>query len=88
MATRMTIKRNAKANNVDLCDVFENYLSEKDARNLSPATIFSYRESFKKFQCFVGEETPADEMSIDVIYKWIAAMKADRKPTAYNYRDY
>jgi len=78
MAIKRTIKRNAKADDVVLEDVFNDFIAEKQARNLSPATIYSYETSFKKFKEFIGEkDNTGDTIKIGVIHKWINTMRID-----------
>ena len=77
MATKRTIKRNTSADDILLEDAFDEYITEKEAHNLSPATITSYRASFEKFKKFMGENNTGNSVNISSIYSWIAIMKGD-----------
>lgn len=85
---RMKVKRSASADTLTLNEAFENFILEKEARNLSQATIHNYRQSYQQF--FVvskfSEETATDEVNVNLIYKWINIMKLDGvKPTSINH---
>jgi len=86
MAVKRTIKKSIEADNVVLEDVFWDFIAEKEAHNLSPATIYSYKTSFKKFKVFMGDDNTGDSITISSIYKWIATMKHDGiKHTSINH---
>lgn len=72
-----------------IADAFEQYTEEKQARNLSKATITNYRLSYKIF-CDYHEidpnTTPLKEIKIQHFYKWINHMKNDEiRPTSINH---
>jgi integrase/recombinase XerD len=77
MAVKRSIKRSLAADDILLTDAFEEFIVTKEARNLSEATIYNYRYSFKKFIDFIGESTTGNAVESSTIYKWIAVMKQD-----------
>lgn len=77
MAVKRTIKRNAEADDILLENAFEEFITEKIARNLADATLTSYRESFVKFKSFMGDNNTGNTVNVGAIYKWIAIMKSD-----------
>ena len=77
MGVKRTIKRNTKADDILLEDAFEEFIAEKEAHNLSAATIHSYRASFDKFKVFMGDNNTGTTVEQAAIYKWIAIMKQD-----------
>lgn len=76
MGTKRTIKKSSDANKVLLDTAFEEFIAEKEAHNLSDATIESYEQSFKKFKNIL-EDHSLDSINQSTIYKWIALMKHD-----------
>ena len=77
MGIKRTVKRNTAANDILLEDAFEEFIAEKEAHNLSAATIHSYRASFEKFKDFMGDKNTGNTVEQAAIYKWIAIMKQD-----------
>ena len=81
MAMKMTIQRGAEASGVLLKDVFDDFIAEKNARNLEEVSITGYRNSFKKFKKFINDEYSDCEtlkcsaVKISVIHNWIVSMK-------------
>lgn len=72
----------------ELNEVFEMFMEEKEANNLSASTLRNYRQSytfFYEFCEFTNETTPAD-ININQIYKWINTLKLEGvKPTSINH---
>ena len=75
--TKTTIKRASQCNDFLLNDLFEKYIIEKNAHNISQATEQSYRNSFNKFISFVGEEKTIDLVNDETVFAWINKMKSD-----------
>ena len=61
MGIKRTIKRNAAADDILLEDAFAEFIAEKEAHNLSAATIHSYEASFQKFKGFMGDNNTEEE---------------------------
>lgn len=76
LGTKRTIKKSKSADVILLEDAFNDFIDEKEARNLSPATIFDYKQSFNKFKQFIDGDT-VDSVNQGIVYKWIAVMKQD-----------
>lgn len=71
-----------------LLDSFEEFILEKEARNLSAKTIHNYRQSFEKFFkfCDFNEDTVVPEVEEKLIFKWIGTMRLDGdKPASINH---
>lgn len=80
------VKRSSEVNEIFLEDAFDDYMSEKEASNISVATISSYKNSFKKFVGFVGEDKKTSDVDERVIFAWINSMKNDGiKPVSINH---
>lgn len=88
MGIKRTIKRSSGAYDIILFEVFEEFLTEKRANNLSAATIRNYQQSFEFFSKSAGytEATKAEDVEIGDIYKWINSLKLDGvKPASINH---
>lgn len=88
----MGIKRKiTKSSGYDLIPIsqaFEEFIDEKEAKNLSETTIKSYLQSFGYFMKFNGydDDSTTDEVKPQDFYKWINSMKIDAvKPTSINH---
>lgn len=77
MGLKRSIKKNSAADDILLEDAFAEFIAEKEAHNLSAATIHSYEASFEKFKGFMGDNNTGGTMELSAIYKWIAIMKQD-----------
>ena len=88
MGVKRSIKMSAGADLVYITQAFEEYMMEKAARNLSPATMKNYEDTFRlfmEFNEFVREST-TDEISQQHIFKWINTLKLDGvKPSSINH---
>ena len=85
---RVKIRRSASIDNLTIKEAFENFITEKQAHNLSAATVRNYTKTFEKFYEFCGFDVDSslDEVNINQIYKWINTMKLDGvKPTSINH---
>lgn len=88
MGMQRKIKRSTGYDLTPLDQAFEEFISEKEAKNLSHATIHNYQQSYNFFMRFCGfnHETTTDEVTINHFYKWINFMKSnDVKPTSINH---
>lgn len=74
---KRTIKRSQEPDAVTLYSAFEEFIVEKEAKNLSPSTLKNYRQSFNYLCTFhnFDEDTPANEVNPTHIYKWINTTK-------------
>jgi integrase/recombinase XerD len=88
MGVKRTIKKSSGYDLIPIAQAFEEYLIEKEARNLSAATIKSYRDTmslwfrFNKFD----DETTTDEIKQTHIFKWINTMRLNGvKPSSINH---
>ena len=73
------MKRSIEEDVMLLNDAFDYFLDEKEAMNLSEATLRSYEDSFIKFCNFYGydDEATTDAITQQDIFKWINTMKHD-----------
>jgi integrase/recombinase XerD len=86
MAMKRAVKRSAEADDILLEEVFEDFIAEKEAHGLSPATITGYRGSFEKFKGFMGDNNTGDTINETSIFKWIGTMRNDGiKHTSINH---
>lgn len=71
-----------------LFEAFEEFMAEKNAKNLSPSTIRNYRQSFSFF-CEYHEfdsDTPITDITPSHFYSWINSLKLDQvKETSINH---
>ena len=85
---RIKVKRSASMESITLNEAFENFILEREAYNLSPATITNYRQSYSYFCLFneFSNDTTTEEINVSLIYKWINTMKLNGvKPTSINH---
>lgn len=88
MAVKRTIKRSSGADDIILLDAFEDFIIEKEAHNLSDATIKNYRQSFDFFVKFAGytDKTTTEEVNQQAIFQWINTLKLNgTKPSSINH---
>ena len=88
MGTKRRITRSALQDSIYLQHAFEEFINEKEARNLSESTIRNYRESYMEFYkfCEFDKRTTADEVTVQAFYDWIRAMKQSGiKPASINH---
>ena len=88
MAIKRTIKRSSGADDIILLDAFEDFIIEKEAHNLSDATIKNYRQSFDFFVKFAGytDKTTTEEVNQQAIFQWINTLKLNgAKPSSINH---
>lgn len=77
MGTKRKVKRSAEIEDVKLVEVFEDFIAEKEAHGISPATIRCYRQSFNKFIDFIGNDITGNTIKQASIFKWIGTMRQD-----------
>lgn len=88
MGVKRKIKKSTGYELIPVSQAFEEFLQEKEAKNLSEATLRNYKQSYNLFMEFneLGEETNTDELAQSQIYKWINSQKLDGvKPTSINH---
>ena len=88
MGIKRKITLSSRADLVTLERAFDEYLMEKEARNLSPKTLKNYQETFSVFMEFneFDSNTEAEEVTQKHIFHWIGTMKQTGvKPTSINH---
>lgn len=79
MGVKKRIKQVANvATTID--EVFEMFINEKEALNLSPATIRNYQESYKRFKGFLNEidhDEIIENVKLSVVHEYIGALSED-----------
>lgn len=79
MGTKRKIKKSSGYDVIPLFQAFDDFLLEKEAHNLSAATLHNYRQSFTFFAKFseFDENTPITDITPSHFYKWINTLKLD-----------
>lgn len=88
MAIKRKIKKSTSYEQIPLEQAFDEFIMEKEAKNLSQDTLRNYKQSYELFMAFneLGSDTPTDEISISNFHKWINAMKHNGvKPASINH---
>ena len=88
MAVKRKIKKSSGYDLIPIDFAFDEFISEKEARNLSPATLRNYRQSYYYFMEFndLTADNTTDEVKLTHFYKWMNSMKLDGvKPTSINH---
>lgn len=88
MALKRTIKRNIEQSATSLSKAFEEFITEKEAKNLSAPTIKNYQVTFRMFCEFhdLNEDAPIAYITQAHFYKWITALKQNGvKHTSINH---
>lgn len=77
MGMKRTIKKSVGYDVITLYEAFDEYIAEKEYRNLSEATIRNYKDSFNVFMNFYGfdELTECEVIEQKLIFKWVNSMK-------------
>lgn len=66
--------------------LFNDFMLEKEARNLSPATLTSYKNSQIRFMKFIGERNTAEDITESTYFAYIHQMKEEElKITSINH---
>lgn len=79
MGVKRKIKKSAGSDEVYLLDAFEEFIIEKEVRNLAPATIKNYELTFRLF-CEFNEfdnNTLTTEVELSTVYRWVNTMKQE-----------
>lgn len=87
MAKRV-VKRSAGKREFFLKEAFEEFIAEKEARNLSASTLRNYRQSFELFCDFFEfeEDTSINAVSMTHIYKYSNTLKVEGvRPSSINH---
>ena len=88
MAVKRTIKRSSEPDVLTLFSAFDEFITEKEAKNLSTPTIKNYQVTFRIFCTFFGfdEDTTITDITQNLFYKWINTLKLDGvKHTSINH---
>lgn len=88
MGVKRKIKKSTGYDLIPVGQAFSEFLDEKEAKNLSAATLRNYNQSYDLFMRFhdFSDEMSTDELAQSHIYKWINSMKLDGvKPTSINH---
>lgn len=81
MAVKRTIKKSVGYDSITLIEAFEEFIQEKEARNLAQDTLDNYATTLKVFMrtCGFDELTTTDEVTLSHVYKWTNSMKLEGK---------
>ena len=87
MGTKRIIRRSTESDLVPLSSAFNNFIIEKEAKNLSDSTLRNYELSYDLFTKYEGlEEATTDAVKLQNIYHWIGTMKQEGlKPSSINH---
>lgn len=79
MAVRRTIKRNVEYDFTPLGVAFEEFIAEKEFRNLSKSTISNYKLTYELFKRFadVDDDINPNEIEASVFYHWMGSMRIE-----------
>lgn len=86
--TKRKIKKSQGYDIMPIKQAFEEFLAEKEAMNLSAATLKNYRQSVEYFFDFIEatDETPCEEITASYFFQWMNSMKLDGvKHTSINH---
>lgn len=88
MGIKSKVKKSAQADEHLLLDAFEEFIEEKEAKNLATSTIKNYELTFRLYCEFNNFDRNTTTESIDSssVFKWINSMKIDNaKITSINH---
>lgn len=88
MGVKTKIKRSAVADEHFLMEAYDEYILEKEARNLSQATIKNYNLTFRLFCEFFefDSNTTTEEITQAHLYQWMNTLRIDNvKATTINH---
>lgn len=80
---------NARAHLLDTA--FEEFIAEKEAKNLAPSTLRCYRQSYNYFTDFVEDALDEEEVTCDmvdqkIVFRWMNTMNSSGlKPASVNH---
>jgi integrase/recombinase XerD len=79
MGVKTKIKKSTGSDVIIFKDAFIEFLEEKQARNLSEATIASYEQTYFRFIkfCDFNEETTTQQITQQLIFHWIGTLKQE-----------
>lgn len=86
--TKRRIKKSQGYDIMPIKQAFEEFLAEKEAMNLSAATLKNYRQSVEYFFDFIEatDDTPCEEITASYFFQWMNSMKLDGvKHTSINH---
>lgn len=87
MGTKHAIKRNYEEDVITIFDSFQQFLEDKQAHNLSKASLWDYEDSFRYLMNYgnFDETTPLSDVTTSLFKKWtIDMLERDLKPTSIN----
>lgn len=64
-----------RKNNLTVEEAFQQFIKSCRVKNLTEKTITFYQDKIKQFYLFVSEETPIDEITLDVVNEWVLFLK-------------
>jgi site-specific recombinase XerD len=70
--------------NISLSDAIEGYLLAANARHLSPHTLADYNNTFRKFQTFLDDDLPIEDITSQHVESFLAIQTVSNK-TISNY---
>lgn len=88
MGMRHRIRRTVEESAMPIGEAFKEFITEKEARNLSKSTLRNYSQSYEYFVDFheLDEDTPLTEIKPAHFYKWMNTLKLDGvKHTSINH---
>lgn len=88
MGVKKSIQQNIGYAFVPIGQAFEEFLDEKEAKNLAASTIRNYRQSYEYFMKFTGltEDDDCNEVKPQHFHKWMNTMKLEGvKHTSVNH---
>lgn len=79
MAIKHKIKRNSEKGAMPIQEAFNEFIMQREAKNLSKATIRNYNQSYEYFMQFHGfdEETLLTEVKASHFFQWMNTLKLD-----------
>ena len=86
--TKRKIRKSQGYDIIPVKQAFEEFMAEKEAMNLSNATLKNYRQSVEYFFDFIEatDETPCEEIVASYFFQWMNSMKLDGvKHTSINH---
>ena len=88
MAVVRKIRRTASSSEITLREAFEEFIAEKEAKNLAASTLRNYTQSFEYFIefCELSVDDAVSQVQQSNFYKWINSMKLEGvKPVSINH---
>lgn len=88
MGTKRVITKSSASNIITIEEAFSEFLSEKEAKNLSSATLRNYQQSYDFFMSFCNfdSDSTVDEVKQTLFFKWINSLKLNGvKPSSINH---